>query len=95
MPIKFYKVKDTHFRKVVIFDEVAGTKTAIALIGRYEELVDEGLLSPVDHITHEESRNKWILIPKQDFPENVHTVEAELMVFDTLLEAKRFILGDF
>ena len=77
--IKFYKIKDTEIRKAVQVSESGFRVGTVALIGRADELVQRGILTPMDE-GHDGS--KWVIVPY------VTSGRLTLFQYDTLAEAK-------
>lgn len=77
--VKFYKVKDTEIRKAVQVNETGFKVGTVALIGRADEFVQRGILTPMDD-AHDGS--KWVVVPY------VNSGRLTLLQYDTLAEAK-------
>ena len=80
--VKFYKVKDTEIRKAVQISESGARLGVVALIGKAQELVDRGLLTPNSTEEHNAVADKWLVVPC------VNNSSLELIPYDTLAEAQ-------
>ena len=77
--VKFYKIKGTEIRKAVQVNETGFKVGTVALIGKADELVERGILTPTGD-GHDGS--KWLVVPY------VSSGRATLIQYDTLAEAK-------
>ena len=80
--VKFYRIKDTEIRKAVQIGENGARLGVVALIGKAQELVDRGLLTPNNSKEHDSIADKWLVVPC------VNNSRLELIPYDTLAEAK-------